>query len=276
MNRQKLNIGQMFLVGFDGITVGKGHPVVEAIQLHQLGGVILFDRNVDGTRQNIRSPEQLRELNETLQKFAEVPLIIAIDQEGGKVCRLKEKDGFPSTVSARQLGEKGKRRETYRHAGLIASILAQCGINMNLAPVVDLDLNLENPIIGHYDRSFGKSTEEVVSHASVFIKAHHEQGIACCLKHFPGHGSAAADSHLGFVDITEHWQDMELEPYVQLFATGFADSVMTAHVVNRQLDAKGLPATLSEAVIGGLLRKKLGFNGVTISDDLQMKAITNR
>ena len=93
---------------------------------------------------------------------------------------------------------------------------------------------------------------------------------------FPGHGSAAADSHLGFVDISEQWQEIELEPYVQLFAAGFADSVMTAHVVNRQLDPEGLPATLSEAVISGLLRNRIGFDGVVISDDLQMKAISDQ
>jgi len=276
MNRDHFDIGQMFLVGFDGVTVEESHPVVKAIVRDRLGGVILFDRNVDGTRQNIESPAQLGELTGTLQRYAEIPLLVALDQEGGRVCRLKERDGFPSTVSARQLGEKGESEVTYRHAGRIASILAECGINMNLAPVVDLDLNTENPIIGRYERSFGKVTGQVVSQATAFIQAHHERGIACCLKHFPGHGSAAADSHLGFVDVTEQWQEIELEPYVELFGAGFADSVMTAHVVNRRLDSRGLPATLSEPVISGLLRRRLGFNGVIISDDLQMKAISDR
>jgi len=276
MNRQDVQLGQLFMVGFDGMTVDAAHPVVEEIVRHRLGGVILFDRNVDGSRQNIRSPEQLRELIGSLQSYAETPLLVAVDQEGGRVCRLKEQDGFQPTVSARLLGEQGSADETYRHAALLADAQAACGINMNLAPVVDLDLNRDNPIIGRYDRSYGSLTSQVVSHAAAFIAAHHDRGIACCLKHFPGHGSAAADSHLGFVDISEQWQEIELEPYVQLFAAGFADSVMTAHVVNRQLDPGGLPATLSEAVINGLLRNRIGFSGVVISDDLQMRAISDR
>lgn len=276
MNRRHFDIGQMFLVGFDGLTVDENHPIVKAVERHRLGGVILFDRNVDGSRQNIASPAQLAELTGTLQRYAEIPLLVATDQEGGRVCRLKEEDGFPAAVSARQLGERGNGETTYRHAGRIASILAACGINMNLAPVVDLDLNPKNPIIGRYERSFGRETGQVVSQAAAFIRAHHERGIACCLKHFPGHGSAAADSHLGFVDITEQWREVELEPYAELFGAGLADSVMTAHVVNRRLDSRGLPATLSDAVISGLLRGRLGFNGVVVSDDLQMKAISSR
>lgn len=276
MGRHASDIGQMFLVGFDGTEVDDGHPIVEAIVRDRLGGVILFDRNVDGTRQNIVSPVQLAELTGRLQGWAEIPLLVAIDQEGGRVCRLKKEDGFPPTLSAGVLGERGERETTYRHAAAIAAVLVECGVNVNLAPVVDLDLNADNPIISRYERSFGSATMQVVSQATAFIQAHHERGVACCLKHFPGHGSAAEDSHLGFVDMTEQWREIELEPYVELMGAGLADSVMTAHVVNRRLDGLGLPATLSEAVIGGLLRGRLGFNGVVISDDLQMKAIRGR
>jgi beta-N-acetylhexosaminidase len=276
MSRRHFDIGQMFLVGFDGLAMDRDHPAVEAIARHRLGGVILFDRNVDGSRQNIASPAQLAELTAMLQSYAEIPLLIATDQEGGRVCRLKEENGFPAFASPRQLGEKEDPLETYRHAGRLAAVLAECGINMNLAPVVDLDLNPENPIIGRYERSFGRETGQVVSRAAAFIRAHHERGIACCLKHFPGHGSAAADSHLGFVDITGQWREIELDPYIELFGVGLADAVMTAHVVNRRLDSRGLPATLSEAMISSLLRGRLGFDGVVISDDLQMKAISSR
>ncbi|MDY0351771.1 MAG: glycoside hydrolase family 3 N-terminal domain-containing protein [Desulfobulbaceae bacterium] len=276
MGGRRFNIGQMFLVGFDGLEADRGHPIAEAISRDRLGGVILFDRNVDGTRQNIASPEQLARLTATLQGYAEIPLLVATDQEGGGVCRLKEEDGFPPTVSARQLGDADESGETYRRAGAIASSLAQCGLNLNLAPVVDLDLNPENPIIGRYGRSFGREVERVVTQAAAFIRAHHDRGVACCLKHFPGHGSAAADSHLGFVDVTGQWGEVELAPFAGLFAAGLADAVMTAHLVNRRLDSRAYPATLSGPVINGLLRGRLGFDGVVVSDDLQMKAISSR
>lgn len=271
-----LNLGQMFMIGFDGMTVAAGHPVVEAIVREQVGGVILFDRNVDGTGQNIQSPGQLRELTAALQGVADIPLLIGVDQEGGRVCRLKEKDGFPATVSAKRLGAQPDVTATRRQAERMAATLADHGINLNLAPVVDLDLNPDNPIIGRYERSFGAEPGPVVRHAAAFIAAHHARGVACCLKHFPGHGSSGGDSHLGFVDSSECWREIELEPYRRLFQTGFADAVMTAHVVQRGLDPRGLPATLSGPMVGGLLRGRLGFTGVVVSDDLQMRAITEK
>lgn len=276
MNGHDLALGQLFLVGFAGLGVDAGHPVVEDITRHGLGGVILFDRDLRGARHNIESPEQLRELTAALQRYARTPLFIAVDQEGGRVCRLKEEDGFPPSPPAKLLGDGGDPARTRRSAEQMAASLAVCGVNMNMAPVVDLDLNPANPIIGRFQRSYGREAVQVASHASAFIAAHHQHGIACCLKHFPGHGSAAADSHLGFVDNTEQWQPAELGPYQQLFAAGFADSVMTAHVVNRQLDSSGVPATLSAPVISGLLRNRLGFAGVIISDDLQMRAISDQ
>jgi beta-N-acetylhexosaminidase len=157
----------------------------------------------------------------------------------------------------------------------MAAVLARHGISLNLAPVSDLNLNLDNPIISRYGRSFGSDPDAAAAHCSAFIKAHHEQGIACCLKHFPGHGSARGDSHLGFVDITNDWNETELEPYKKLFQAGFTDAVMTAHVIHYGLDPSGLPATLSPVMLG-MLRRDLGFDGVIITDDLQMKAITDR
>ena len=269
-----MNIGQMFLLGFDGCEVDDDHWLTRAIEQGTLGGVILFDRNVDGKVQNIRSAAQLQALTGRLQELAPELLLVAVDQEGGQVCRLKERDGFPPTVSAAELGQ-GSVDETAAAAASLAAILVENGINLNLAPVVDLDLNPENPIISRYARSFGRSVERVVAHASAFIEAHHQKGVACCLKHFPGHGSSRGDSHLGFVDISRDWQRRELEPYEQLFAAGFTDAVMTAHVVHQGLDPSGLPATLSSVVVDGMLRKSLGFSGVTMTDDLQMRAITD-
>lgn len=275
MKQTHLKLGQMFLVGFDGLSVGKGHPIVEAIRREHLGGVILFDRNVDGSRQNISSPDQLRALTDNLREYGGESLLIAVDQEGGKVCRLKERDGFPPTASAGELTATGDSGKVEREAAAIAATLRRCGINYNLAPVVDLSLNPDNPIIARYERSFGSKPQQVISAAARFIAAHHREGVACCLKHFPGHGSASGDSHLGFVDITGCWQETELEPFGALIAAGIADSVMTAHVVHRGLDPLARPATLSPTMVRELLRSRLGFEGVVVSDDLQMKAISD-
>jgi beta-N-acetylhexosaminidase len=236
--------------------------------------VILFDRNVDGTVQNVVSPDQLRRLVNDLQQLAPLPLLVGIDQEGGRVCRLKERDGFAPCVSAASLGGESPA-VVAEHAEALAAMLAHCGVNLNFAPVVDLDLNPANPIIGRYRRSFGTDPATVVACARAFVEAHHRFGVGCCLKHFPGHGSAGGDSHLGFVDVTWCWQAVELEPYRSLFAAGYADGVMTAHLVHRGLDPSGLPATLSPAVITGLLRDQLGHDGVVFSDDLQMRAISD-
>ena len=182
MSDSNMKIGQMFLAGFDGTEIDQDHWITSAIREEHLGGVILFDRNVDGSRQNISSPEQLTELTATMQAFSEIPLIVAVDQEGGRVCRLKELDGFPPTVSAARLGCEKNLNESRRNASRMAEVQSACGITMNLAPVVDLDLNPDNPIIARYERSYGKLTADILQQASVFIDAHHAQGIACCLR----------------------------------------------------------------------------------------------
>ena len=272
-----LKLGQMFLVGFHGCRIQSDHWLVDAIRNQGLGGVILFDRNVDGSVQNIESPPQLQQLTTSLQRYAATRLFIALDQEGGKVCRLKERDGFSASMSAATMAElietDGRAFLNYLHRA--ASMLATHGINLNFAPVVDLDLNPDSPIISRYDRSFGTGVEKVIWCASHFIAAHHHHGVGCCLKHFPGHGSAGGDSHLGFVDSTECWVDDELIPYQRLVETGYSDGIMTAHLVHRNLDPSGLPATLSPAIVDGILRRQIGFNGVVFSDDLQMRAISD-
>lgn len=269
-----LELGQLFMVGFRGAALAADHWVVKAVRDQGLGGVILFDRNVDGTVQNIESPAQLRRLVADLQHLADQPLFIGIDQEGGRVCRLKERDGFAGCESAAALG-----RETAavvgERAATVAAMLANCGVNLNFAPVVDLDLNPANPIISGYERSFGGDAAAVATCASAWVEAHHRFGVGCCLKHFLGHGSAGEDSHQGFVDVTSCWQEVELEPYRALLAAGYTDAIMTAHLVHRGLDPSGRPATLSPAIITGLLRDQLGHEGVVFSDDLQMRAISD-
>jgi beta-N-acetylhexosaminidase len=271
-------IGQMIMVGFRGVKPDSKNPIAREIAEGRIGGVILFD--VDGPggggERNIRSPKQLRKLTTWLQKQAgSVPLLIGIDEEGGKVNRLKTKYGFPPTVSAKELGQKDDIVWTEKVASKVARTLASEGINLNFAPVVDLNTNPKNPVIGSKNRSFSSDPTVVVRQARVWIEAHRRVGVISTLKHFPGHGSSQADSHLGFVDVTKSWNESELRPYEELISEGIVDAVMTAHIFNAHLDP-GYPATLSSPIVTGILRERLGFDGVVISDDLQMKAISAR
>lgn len=267
-------IGQMLLVGFNGLEVNDEHPIVRDIREHNLGGVVLFDYDASTKTyvRNIQSPEQVRTLIQTLQAAASTPLLIALDQEGGMVCRLKKKYGFPPTVSAEYLGMKNDLEFTRQMASTMAQTLTTLGINLNLAPVVDVNVNPNNPIIGKRKRSFSSDPRIVTDHALEFIRAHHEKNVFCTLKHFPGHGSSTADSHHGLTDVTHTWSEIELEPYTNVIQTGEADVIMTAHVFNRFLDER-FPATLSKSTITGILREKLSYDGVVISDDILMGAI---
>jgi len=268
-------IGQMILVGFRGTEVTEGDPVYSDIVDRKVGGIILFEYDVPSRSRprNIASPEQVRRLVSTLQGWSGTPLFAAIDQEGGRVDRLKERYGFPASVSAAWLGSVNREDTTRAYSSRTASLLAGLGLNVNFAPVVDVDLNPENPIIGAIERSFSPDPAVVAANAAWFIEEHRKCGVAAVLKHFPGHGSSKGDTHLGLVDVTDTWRMSELVPYKQLIDDGLVDGVMTAHVVHRGLDPSGISSTLSNLVINGLLRDSLGFNGVVFSDDLQMGAI---
>jgi len=275
---EDLPLGQLLLVGFAGSEIDEGHPILQDIGERHLGGVILFNYgpNRKHPADNIVSPGQLRRLTTRLQKASgDTPLLIAVDQEGGRISRLKEDGGFPATMSFAALGNKNDLALTRHQADIIADSLQRAGINLNLSPVVDLNVNPSNPVIGKLQRSFSADPDMVTAHARQVIRAHHKRGILCCLKHFPGHGSSAADSHKGFVDVTATWSPKELRPFAALIEEGLADTVLTAHVFNAQIDAE-LPATLSEKTVHGLLRQRLGFKGVVISDDLTMGAIADR
>ena len=267
-------IGQMLLVGFRGTSVAEASAVVADIRERHLGGVVLFDRDqpTGSAVRNIVSPSQLRDLVAGLQAEAATPLTVAVDEEGGLVARLGPSHGFPATLSAAALGERDDPAFTRRRAAQIAQTLRDAGITLNLAPVVDLDVNPSNPIIGAVDRSFGADPALVGAQAEAFIRGHHDIGVLTTLKHFPGHGSSTGDTHLGVVDVTDTWTRTELEPFANVIGDGLADAVLTAHVFNRALDAEH-PATLSQAIITGMLREQIGWDGVVISDDMQMGAI---
>jgi beta-N-acetylhexosaminidase len=270
-------IGQMLMVGFRGTSVDESHFIVRDIRRRNLGGVILFDYDVAKKQaaRNIESPAQLKALVASLQAASAAPLMVAADQEGGRVARLKERFGFPPTLSHGELGRLGDPQATARQGAKLAETLAAPGIGINLAPVIDLCANPDNPVIAGLDRCFSADPEKVAAHALAFIEGHHRRGILTVLKHFPGHGSSATDSHRGFTDITGTWSRAELEPFARIIAVGRADAVMTAHVFNARLDPE-YPATLSRGTITGLLRGELGYDGVVISDDMQMGAIVDR
>ena len=274
----RTRIGQMLLVGFRGTSVDGSSPIVGDIAERHLGGVLLFDRYSGSSRvRNIASPDQVASLVGTLQGVARgtrlgAPLLVAVDQEGGEVARLGPRNGFGGTYTAAMLGAINDVGFTEAQGAQIAWTLASVGINLNLAPVVDLYLSTGRGTIGGSSRSFSADPATVTAHAAAFVRGHRSAGVRTALKHFPGQGSAAGDTHLGAVDTTGSWTERELEPFAALIADGLADAVMTAHVYNAGIDRSN-PASLSAAAVDGLLRGQLGFGGVVISDDLTMGAI---
>ncbi|HSM56313.1 MAG TPA: glycoside hydrolase family 3 protein [Candidatus Sulfomarinibacteraceae bacterium] len=274
--RLDVKIGQMILVGFRGLMLSHDNAIRTDLVQRYVGGVVLFDYDVatQNDRRNISEPSQLAALNQGLQDTTPVgPLLISVDQEGGRVNRLKAGRGFPPSYSQEYLGKLNNLALTRAHARTTARTLRSVGINLNLAPVVDLNLNPDNPIIGKYGRSFSADPDIVTAHAVETIKAHRDVGVLTSLKHFPGHGSARGDSHSGFVDVTGTWSKVELEPFRNIIRAGLCDTVMTAHLFNAHLDPNN-PATLSYPTITGLLREEMGWDGVVISDDMGMGAIT--
>lgn len=264
-----IKIGQMILVGFPGPEVDK--DVLEAVRTGMAGSIILFEKNVPKTATAFNP---LKKIIWTYQQAAPIPLLVAIDQEGGRVNRLKDKYGFPKSITADAMG-KSKSLDSVRFYGeSIASNLAGLGINVNFAPDVDVAVNPNNPVIVKAGRSFSKQADSVTLLAREYIRAHRKFGVITVLKHFPGHGSSQEDTHYGVADVTRYWQEQELTPYRALLASGDVDGIMSAHIVNRNLEPKGLPGTLSKRVLDSLLRKQMRYQGVVFSDDMHMHAIS--
>lgn len=271
--RQK--IGQMIMVGFRGTSLAEDATVMHDIHHRHLGGVVLYNRDVptDEPVRNIEDATQLRALIAQLQRAAPgPPLLVAVDQEGGRVRRLGARFGFAARSTAAHFGRINDPARTETFALETARTLINLGINLNFAPVVDLD-DPHSPVISKHGRSYGSDPDQVVQHARAFIRGHRTHGVLTALKHFPGHGSARDDSHHGLPDITRYWKSVELEPFRRLITGGLADSVMTAHLYHRELDPDH-PATLSRQILG-VLRHSMHYQGVIISDDLQMQAIRN-
>lgn len=263
-------LGQLLLVGFAGTELAPDNRPVRLLCQARVGGVVLFARNIVDAAQLARLTASLRE---RAWACTGRPLLVAIDAEGGRVMRLGPAAGYTETLSAADLGQANDLAVTELEARRVGARLRRAGINWNLAPVVDVGYNPANPVIVGQGRSYGANPLRVTQHARMFIHGMRDAGVLTALKHFPGHGSSFTDSHLGFVDVTDTANhDVELLPYRILIAEGLADSVMTAHVVNRWLDLWH-PATLSRPTVTGLLRERLGYDGLVVSDDLRMGAI---
>lgn len=263
-----IKIGQMILIGFPSPSVDP--DVLREVREGKVGSVILFEKNIPPKNSFV----ELKKIVWTYQQAASIPLFIAIDQEGGKVNRLKDKYGFPRSITASAMGKANSLDSVRFYAEATAATLSGLGINVNFAPVVDLAANPSNPVIVRNGRAFSNNEDSVALLAKEFIIQHRKYNVLTSLKHFPGHGSSLADTHLGIADVTNTWGEREIKPYQSLIEEGFADAIMTAHIVNRNLDKNGNPGTLSEEILSGILRKRLNFQGVVFSDDMQMHAIS--
>lgn len=265
-------IGQMLMFGFDGTRPSQKGPQAIKSQLcdGSIGGVILLGHNV-------KSRAQVEALTRLFQSAdAQITPLIAVDQEGGKVQRLGGPQGYPVVPRAATIARKYSTREARKIYDAAAAVVRDAGFNVNFAPVVDVNVYAKNPIIGKHGRSFSSASNTVIDYARVFIDAHHRMGILTALKHFPGHGSSRRDSHKAFVDISDTWtRERELAPFSALANDPrYGDMVMVGHLYHNELSPGGrIPATLSADAINGLLRDKMGYQGVVVTDDLEMRAV---
>lgn len=271
--------GQMILVGFQGDSVDDASVVSLAREIAdgKIGGVMFL-------RPNIRDFESVRAINRLFMSGkGHPPPFIAVDQEGGAVQRLTPEVGFPDTPSAADLAKSyglnfsplSSEEGPHKTYEVMAAGLAKWGFNVNFGPVVDLNINKDNPIIAKYGRSYGADAITVSTYAYAFIEAHHKFGIMTALKHFPGHGSSTGDTHEGFVDVSKTWQEAEFTTFNFIISHAAADFVMVGHLYNSQRSGPQdrLPASLSPFWITSELRGVLKFDGVVITDDLEMGAV---
>lgn len=270
--------GEMIMTGFRGQALEHDNaPPLRALREGKIGGVILFAKDIQtGKTRNISSPEQLKALTARLAEAGSAgpcaPVWIAVDQEGGRGRRLSAHNGFRDWPSALNMGRRSPQH-TWETALDMGLMLADMGINLNFAPSLDLH-RPDSPAIGIQERAFSSEPAGVARHGAAFARGMRNARIVCCYKHFPGHGSARGDTHEGYADISETWSERELEPYRDLLGRNLPAMVMVAHVTLRRLDDR--PASLSPAVVTGLLREKLGFRGVIVTDDLDMEAVASQ
>lgn len=263
--------GQMIIVGFEGASADADGVEAAAAELREgrLGGVMYLKKNVTDL-------PMVREMNALFRAATpDLPPFITLDQEGGAVERLTGEVGFSEIPNAASIAAQNSPQAAEDIYRAMADGIAAEGFSVNFGPVADLNLNPDNQVIARFGRAFSAEPETVIAYDAAFIRAHHAAGLITALKHFPGHGSSTADSHEGFVDLTQTWTPDELEPYRALIGEGLADMVMVGHLYHADYaDSDGeTPSSLSPRWIDGILRGELGFDGVVISDDLEMGAI---
>ncbi|MBO4335173.1 MAG: glycoside hydrolase family 3 protein [Desulfovibrio sp.] len=265
-------LGAMLMCGFRGAELEPDDPFLELVRQGHVGHVILFDRDVQtGKSRNILSSAQVKKLTATLRQAKGSPMFIAIDQEGGQVSRLKPRLGFLALPSARQLGQ-GSPMGSRSWAQKSAAEMRRLGITLDFAPVADVAD--ARTVIGRHERSFGPNAQNCAQHVMAFGQGLWDRGVIPTLKHFPGIGCATADTHLQSADIAHCFdQKRDLLPFTLALRSGWPGMVMVGHVKS-SLDPS-LPASLSPKVIMDVLRKRLGWHGVIITDDLQMRAISD-
>ena len=263
--------GQMIVVGFQGddATDAAVENLQEELAAGRLGGVMLL-------KINVKSLDAVAAMNAAFRAASpELLPFLTLDQEGGAVERLTKDVGFREIPNAAAIAAESSPEEAEAIYAEMASAIAELGFTVNFGPVADVNLNHNNQVIAKFGRAFSDDPAVVASYDAAFIKAHHAAGLLTALKHFPGHGSSTADSHEGFVDITDTWQPSELDPYRTLMAENLVDMVMVGHLYHADYSDAGAqtPSSLSPQWITGVLRGELGYDGVVISDDLEMGAI---
>ncbi len=257
-------IAQMFITGFTEKNF-KRNKFFTSLLEEGLGGVIFFSHNIEGEN-------QFKSLIKDIGNYSYIPLFYSIDQEGGRVERTEKIHGKKKYLSAKNAYEMGLSFLQHQTKE-IALELKSYGINMNFAPVLDVNTNKDNPIIG--DRAFSSNCEDVVNALKTVLKEYEKYGIITVGKHFPGHGAASADSHktLPVIDLTkEELKLNHIRPFEEAVKTGIP-AIMAAHVLYPALDESGMPASVSKKIINDLLIKEIGFNGVIITDDMEMNGI---
>ncbi len=263
MKRLRDKIGQLFLVGIQGETITGDEQLF--VEEYGFGGFLIFKRNCGAAAQLVTLCRSLWDLGNALPPF------IAIDQEGGRVHRLPPPfTHFPPAV---RLGRENCQDLAYRMGRATAAELTLAGINLNFAPVLDVDSNPDNPVIG--DRAFGADPKTVWTMGLAWSQGLRDGGVIPCGKHFPGHGATDKDSHLDLPSVVKSIEELkvtELPPFLNACRTNI-EALMTAHVLYPALDRQW-PATLSIKIVTGLLRQQLGYGGVVFSDDMEMKAIS--
>ena len=269
-------VGQLIIAGFRGDKVSDNSNIVRYIKEYNLSGVILYDQDIEKNKlgsRNIKSPAQLKMLTDNLQSISDNPLFISIDQEGGNVNRLHSSYGFPEFPSWQHIGLLDNGLMTKQFTKSMSETMTRAGININFAPVLDLDYGSET-YIGKLERAFSGNPKKVIEHSKIFIDTLKNDNIISCGKHFPGQGSAKGDTHQGFIDISNTWSVADLLPYTELIESKCLDMIMVSHVFNKKFDAE-LPASLSHETITSSLRNDLNFQGVVVCDDPSMRAISD-